>query len=241
MGYIDRMLAEGEEIKIEAHRHKMFMILKVVPYVLLAIVLIVLGGLAWAYIGGWGSYLGMFLLIVSLVPLGIGTFKYLQWKMERYVVTNYRILQVEGILNRKTFDSALEKVNDVETSQSVFGRMFDFGDVKIITGSDTGLNELWGISSPFTFKKALMAAKLDYGTGDHWRERHVDPPRTEPAAVAPNEQDTRQMDPPPATVPGTDTPSTVVALTELRNAGVISQEEFEEKMGRLVERPRDQS
>lgn len=239
MGYVDRMLAEGEEIKVEAHRHKMFMVLKTLPYLVLAIVLIALGGLSWAYIDGWGSYLGLFLVVVSLVPLGIGIFRYLQWKMERYIVTNYRILQVEGILNRKTFDSALEKVNDVQTSQSVFGRMFNFGDIRVITGADVGLNELWGISEPFTFKKALMAAKLDYGYDEHRRDRFDEPPRREAPPVDPSKQDTHRVDPVVDPATETDASSTVVALTELRNAGVISQDEFEEKMSRIINRPAD--
>ena len=38
---------------------------------------------------------------------------------QEYVLTNRRVLQVEGVLNRSATDSSLEKINDAVLSQSV--------------------------------------------------------------------------------------------------------------------------
>ena len=44
-------------------------------------------------------------------------------------MTNRRVIQVEGVVNKHATDSSLEKINDAVLSQSIFGRMFGFGDL----------------------------------------------------------------------------------------------------------------
>ena len=39
------------------------------------------------------------------------------------------MLKVDGILNKRSADSSLEKINDAILSQSVLGRMFNYGDL----------------------------------------------------------------------------------------------------------------
>lgn len=260
MGYVDRMLARDEYVILESHRQRVFMLLRVVPLILLMILGLVLAGLSWKYIPSVGDYLGAALAILSIVPLVLAIYKYFQWNMERYLITNYRILQIQGVVNRQTFDSALEMVNDIQTSQSLFGRMFNYGDIHILTGSsESGVNDLWGIESPFIFKKALLEAKIAFGEDGRSRmdrsefvapaaERAGDStidrqPGSERSEKSEKDTDQLRMEAEEATEQATSTgePSrVVVALNELRNAGVISDEEFKAKMERLTGQPANQ-
>ena len=42
------------------------------------------------------------------------------------------------MLNKTSLDSSLEKINDAVLTQSIFGRMFGFGDLEILTASEIG-------------------------------------------------------------------------------------------------------
>lgn len=237
MAYVDQLLANGERVLLTAHRHPLFMVTNVAPLLFLTLILWGLSFAAWNFIPTVGGYVGLALLIGSFIPLVVAAYRFLWWRMERYIITSYRIIQIEGIVNRRTFDSALEKVNDVETDQSVFGRMFNYGSISIITGSEIGVNELVGIARPYDFKRALLEAKLAFGPdrGDGFSISQAefidDEPRDERRAASGPDEPTRKFE----TVNEESDPSRVaVALTELRNAGVITEDEFQERMRRVT-------
>jgi uncharacterized membrane protein YdbT with pleckstrin-like domain len=118
----------------------------------------------------FGNPLAAFGFLLALIPLAIMTWDILTWNNHQYVVTNRRVIQVAGIFNKNVVDSSLEKVNDVKMTQSFFGRLFDYGDVEILTASETGDNLFKRIGDPIKFKTAMLNAKekLGYeGTGTH--------------------------------------------------------------------------
>jgi len=83
----------------------------------------------------------------------------LHYVNQEYVLTNRRVLQVKGVLARTATDSSLEKINDAVLSQSIFGRIFDFGDLKVLTAAEAGIEDFRMIKSPIVFKKAMLDAK----------------------------------------------------------------------------------
>jgi uncharacterized membrane protein YdbT with pleckstrin-like domain len=151
------------------------------------------------------------LVVVSLYPLVKAIYRLLRWNFEEYVVTDHRIIQVEGILNRKTFDSALEKVNDVQMTQSIFGRVFNFGNIDIITGSELGVNHLTGIADPFAFKHALLESKTAMSR----------PPASRRVESDENED-------------GLEAARLLAALTDLRDSGVITADEYESRRRQML-------
>jgi uncharacterized membrane protein YdbT with pleckstrin-like domain len=213
VAYLDDLLATEEAISIRAHRHVLFLILNTALYVAGALAIWALAFLAYLWLPRFGTWAMLVLLIASLVPLAIATYRFLAWRLEEYAVTNFRIIQVEGILNKRTFDSALEKVNDVLMTQSLFGRMFGYGDIQIITGSEIGVNSLTGIADPFAFKRALLEAKMG-------SDRQEGMPGRPNGRDTVDERNERLLD----------------ALAELRDAGHITQAEFEERRGQLRSR-----
>ena len=74
----------------------------------------------------------------------------LRWTNEEFVVTSRRVLQSEGVVNKRVVDSSLEKINDAVLSQSIFGRMFGFGDLDILTASESGISRLRMLRQPAT-------------------------------------------------------------------------------------------
>jgi uncharacterized membrane protein YdbT with pleckstrin-like domain len=109
---------------------------------------------------GWqgssiGAWIGVGLLAVgALVALPA----ILRWVTEVYLVTDRRVIRVEGVLRKQVLDSGLAKVNDVRLTQTVPGRLLGYGTLEIITASESGINRLEFLPRPMEFKKAMMAA-----------------------------------------------------------------------------------
>jgi uncharacterized membrane protein YdbT with pleckstrin-like domain len=158
-GYIKSMLGENEEILLIARQH-WFVLVAAIFAELVAIAILLIGAavvavflpaLAWL-----PALLGFFLI---LIPIATMTYDMLAWWNRQYLVTSRRVIQISGSFNKNVVDSSLEKVNDVKLTQSVLGRIFDYGDVEILTASELGVNLFRRIENPIQFKTAMINAK----------------------------------------------------------------------------------
>ena len=104
MSYLDGLLAEDERVRMMAHRHILFLLQRTLMFFLGALALWILAYIAWMQLDDVGSWVSLALVVLSLVPLSVGLYRFFAWKLEQYAVTNYRIIQVEGILAKRTFD-----------------------------------------------------------------------------------------------------------------------------------------
>jgi len=153
----------------------------------------------------------LILLVADLFVLARLALVLVVWSNERYIITNRRVLKVEGVFNKQVTDSSLEKVNDVVLEQSVLGRVLGYGDIHIITGSDIGVNHFERIHHPVRFKQSMLNAKTDLHTS---------------AGRAP--EATRSLE--------DDVFAAIERLAELRQRGLITEEEFERKKAELLAR-----
>src|SRR5215213_6812884 len=132
---------------------------------------------------------------------------FLVWYNRQYIVTNRRVIQISGLFSKDVVDSSLEKVNDVKMSQSFFGRLFDYGDIEILTASEVGANVFRSIGEPVRFKTAMLNAKERLGfDGDLAVQAHTT----------------------------ADVPSLIAGLDDLRRRGIISEMEFQQKKTELL-------
>ena len=164
MGYVDSLMGKNEQILIVERKHWITLLMSILINLFLVIVLLalysVLGTMAESNpnLGILGS-LRVILLFALLFPVGRVGWDLVQWEAEQYLVTNRRVMQTAGIVNKKTSDSSLEKVNDVVLTQSVLGRVLGYGDLEIVTGSDVGINLLKRLANPIKFKTTMLDAK----------------------------------------------------------------------------------
>jgi len=135
---------------------------------------------------------------------------YMNWLNEEYVVTNFRVIQLQGVFSKHVIDSSLDKVNDVKLTQTLFGRIFNYGDIEILTASELGVNNFKTILNPIQFKTAMQNAKENL--------EHQNPPA---AVEIPKKEDILGM---------------ISQLDHLHLAGTISDEEFKQKKAELLAR-----
>ena len=156
--YIQGMLGQNERIVLATRQH-WFVLFSNILLEILLVVLLVVGVSAAAVV----NPLAGFGFILVLVPL-IGMLRdILIWRNREYIVTSRRVIQISGVFSKDVVDSSLEKVNDVKMSQSMFGRLFDYGDVEILTASEMGINLFKRIGDPVKFKTAMLNAKEKLG------------------------------------------------------------------------------
>jgi uncharacterized membrane protein YdbT with pleckstrin-like domain len=205
-------LQEGEEILYQAYPSRV----PLLPPLTLAAVAALAGLVGWNLSGqqAWVLLLAGAVVAVALV---MALARYVRLAACHYVLTDRRLLRLRGILSQSSMDSYLDKINNVEHHQTLWGRLLGYGDVEIDTASESGAEVFPQISHPLAFKRAVDAATAAYhatatGAGAAGGTRQG------PAAAA--------------------APSGAERLRELKRLlddGLITQAEFESKRKQLLE------
>ena len=205
--YLNNLLGENEQVLFETHQHWLVLAGKILSECLLSVALVALVSIIWAFwVPNVFMALGYLLLVFPLISLLLDV---LIWSKRKYVVTSRRVIQLSGVFSKNVTDSSLEKVNDVKMSQSFLGRMFDYGDIEILTASELGVNKFKRIGQPIQYKTAMINAK-------------------EKLERAPAEAGTGH--------PARSAADLLAQLDELRQHGVLTEAEFQSKKAELLKK-----
>jgi uncharacterized membrane protein YdbT with pleckstrin-like domain len=169
--------------------------------ILILISLTILAGVYWAQ---FALLIGAIGTILLLLPLSTLMRDILDWMNRQYIVSNRRVIQISGILNKNVTDSSLVKVTDVKMSQSAAGRLFNYGDIEILTASEYGANLFRRIEEPVGFKIAMLNAKELLEQGEDLELGNL------------------------------DVVEVIASLDRLRELGILSEEEFTQKKNELL-------
>jgi len=201
--YLTQLLSDREEPIMVTRQHWLFLLVQVSPELGSIGLIIIL--VSVALIAGINPLVafGYILVVLPIISLGRDL---LIWLNRKFVVTNRRVIHMSGVISKNVTDSSLEKVNDVKMVQSALGRMFNYGDIEILTASELGVNRFTHISKPIKLKTAMLNAKarLDNGVED----------------------DQSVM----------DIPTLIARLSKLNEQGIITKEEFKTKKAELLEK-----
>jgi uncharacterized membrane protein YdbT with pleckstrin-like domain len=157
--YLSQQLGANERITNTERHHWIVPIAEMIKWILAAIVILVVILLVKSWISGsWVNWL----FIAFLVPMFRIVWGFISWRMNVYALTNRRVVEVTGVVNKTVADSSLEKLTDVVLRQSLFGRMLGYGDIEVLTAAAAaGINNLKQIRKPMQFKQAMVNAKED--------------------------------------------------------------------------------
>lgn len=212
MSYLRQLLGENEEIVFATRQHWFIPFAHVLTEIVLLGLLIaaaIVVPSAFPDIPADLVYFGAAALGIIVIFSALGDM--LRWNNEQFVITDRRVIQVQGVVNKNVLDSSLEKINDVELQQTWLGRLFNYGDLEILTASDDGVNRMRAIQNPIGFKRAMQDARARYdGYLDRGPVNAYDNPR--------------------------DVQSVLTQLAALRDRGILSPAEFEAKKRELLSR-----
>jgi hypothetical protein len=265
MSYARNLLSRGEEVVYESRQHWFAIIARTWLWILLAVVAL---AIVIFLMSGTDPFVNetvdqvVTLLTVAglLAAAGYVGFTLWDWRNQEWLITTRRVIRAEGVLNKSVSDSSLEKINDARLDQSMFGRIFGFGTLDILTAAE----ELGGgnvadfpmIADPVQFKKAMFDQKQMLENPDLAPPRYQRaaepapmqradpmPPRAGSDRVAVHSDDPPAMPAPAAPTPapearspGEELSATLERLAGLRDKGLITPEEYEAKKAQILER-----
>jgi uncharacterized membrane protein YdbT with pleckstrin-like domain len=219
MGYVERLLADGERIVTKRRQHWLAPLLEGTSPLALLVVGLLLGFGALQFKPSLGAALYQILSLVSLAFVAIGLlwfgYRIVAWQSENYLVTTRRVIKVEGIVNKRAADSSLEKINDAVLEESVLGRMLGFGDLTILTAAEFEVDRFTMLAHARDFKRDMLNAKYA-----------LESDMSHPAPASPPiraDDLTREQ--------ATDT---LARLAQLRDSGAITPEDYETKKRELL-------
>jgi hypothetical protein len=260
MSYARTLLSRGEEVIFESRQHWFAVLARTWAFVIASI--LSLAVVLWS--AGLDSGIGqqaiqIISLVVLIGSLGRIGWMVLAWRNQEYLVTNRRLIKAEGIFNKEMADSGLEKVNDAHLTQSLLGRIFDYGTLDILTAAEesAGIQDYEMLADPVKFKIAMLNQKerLD-------RPELAPAPRMQGSVAVPTMQRADPMPPragsdrvaevrppepeplppvaapvaAPAPPPADELVARLESLASLRDRGLITPEEYETKKRDILER-----
>jgi hypothetical protein len=238
MSYLEKRLATGEQPLRVEHQH-WFVVAANARYSFVAWIVAIALWLLSGVLTDLSQVLGWIIVVLvvgGLLNLG---WQILRWQNEEFVVTTRRVLQTQGVVNKQVIDSSLEKINDAILTESIFGRMFGFGDLEILTASESGISILRMLRDADGFKRAMLDAK-------HELELELSGARPMPGPAIRTSPPVPAV-PAPASAPAPAAPAearmsadevtrTLASLADLRDRGAISAEDYEAKKADLLGR-----
>ncbi len=104
---------------------------------------------------------GNFLIFVGLLSF---VFSFLIARSSEFAVTNKRVILKTGIMKRQLIELQLNRAEGLQVEQGIFGRIFNFGSIRITSG---GVIEKFSLlANPFEFKKMVNTAVEGSFTGN---------------------------------------------------------------------------
>lgn len=165
MGYVDETLLPGERVEYRARVH-WWIYLTPGLWSALGLFLALGGGgaLLWRLRGenpatdpekgAWG-----FLVFVGLAVLAFGLYGVVRAliydRTTELAVTTRRVVAKKGFIRRETWELQRPKLESVEVTQSLLGRMLRFGTLEL-QGTGGGSAPLAMIRDPLAFRRAAL-------------------------------------------------------------------------------------
>lgn len=209
-------LQKEEQILLVTHRSWLQM---VVPALLMAI------GFVASYFIGFIEYWGWLAAVAGIVYF---LFAYWNWKVDIWVVTNFRVIDETGLLNHYAKESPLEKINNVSYDQNIWGRIFNYGHVEIQTAAEIGATDYFNVHNPKRLKDTITLAQSEY------KNLQLSSQAKQMAAAMGWASTATTGTATAGQMPGHSIASELEKLFQLKQQGILSEEEYNKAKSKLL-------
>lgn len=163
--YRETLLAADERVALITRPHALTFWVGALKWLLLAFVLLAVAlvieqtailppGLTPAR-----PYLTLGLVVPAVLGLGSVLLGWLRWRAHEIVVTDRRVIRIAGLLSKDVIDNSLDAITDLRLRQSWLGRIMGYGDVDVLTASETasqGRDTFPVVAGPIQFMHAIQ-------------------------------------------------------------------------------------
>lgn len=107
---------------------------------------------------GWANTAIRWVALAAFVILLIDLlFEFVQWKTTRFAITDQRVAYQSGFIRRRGVSIPLNRINNVNSEQSVIGRLLNNGVVTIESAGQTGDSVFENIPAPEKVRTLIFA------------------------------------------------------------------------------------
>jgi uncharacterized membrane protein YdbT with pleckstrin-like domain len=213
MPYPDNLIQEGETLALDLRPHWWYFSRNILTGIPLAIILIVVLNSDTDWVSKYGGTVVGLVAVAWAVWLGL---KYLQWRMTYFVVTSRRVIYRSGVISKRGVEIPLERINNINFHQRLIDRVIGAGDLDIESAGKDG-------QSHFDFIRHPDGVQHEIYRQMETRNMPVAMVQHAPAVVAPQQ-------------PSAGVPEQIEQLARLRDAGHITEAEYEAKKAELLGR-----
>ncbi len=159
----------NERIIYEAKPNLIFGCKKAILAFVLLIVVLSLSGFVIRFIGEMQTYLisriqlpltrytAIAVFVVMLIIILYIIWQIIGWYSKEYILTDSKIIVKSGVfLNRKNY-MPYATIQDINTSQSIFARMFNVGSVSVFSAYDNNQIAIENISNPSEVEEIIFS------------------------------------------------------------------------------------
>jgi uncharacterized membrane protein YdbT with pleckstrin-like domain len=160
--FVQSLLRQDERVINVTRQHWLVLLrslfVEVTLILIIAAVALGLSVLFPLFLTGFGLAIALLLLLIPFIG---GVIETLTWWNRQYIVTNERVIHISGLFTKQVKDASLERINDVKMDQSAVGRLFNYGDVRLLTTNQLGNNPFRMLNDPARFTSALLNIQGD--------------------------------------------------------------------------------
>ncbi len=161
MSYIERSLGQGEQIVIRARFHWLYNLRAwlaiILPLIALAAIVVCADEMVRE---------GLAIFAVALLVAGVIVFFSMmihKWTTE-IGITSHRLVKKTGFIALKTAEVALHNIEGGRVTQSLWGRLFGYGRIRVEGTGDDHI-DIPNIDDPVGFRRSIETAKGMDGPG----------------------------------------------------------------------------
>lgn len=209
MPFPRHLLLEEEKVVFDLKPH----FIAIIPSLLWGVLSVTASVFAYDFVKeqGWDWGKTAVLVALGLALLMFTVIPIMRWIFTNFVLTTDRIITRRGIIAKQSKEIPLERINDVAFNQTVFERMIGAGDLLIESAGERGQERIYDVRKPEEVQREI------YRVSEENQNRMMRPTVTQQEA--------------PDSIP-----EQLEALGRLRDAGTISEAEFQSKKAELLKR-----
>jgi len=209
VSYIKKHLMFGEVVAMETH-------LSGIVYIPSLLVTALAAALYWTLYRSGSAPANA--ALIAAVPLAAAAVLALgglyRQNASEFAVTNKRVVVKTGLLHRRSTETMLRQVEGITVDQGIFARMLDYGTI-VIEGTGSDRVPYTGIAHPQQFRLSVLE-QIEKSLAP--AQAPADRPAP-PASTRENRYDA------------------LIKLTELKERGILTDEEFQREKGKILGQP----
>lgn len=147
MSYAEKNLSKGDTVILQAHTSWLAVVSKAIE----SLILFIVAAYAKSELYDVGAMLSVVCIVIALIVIIVTVLKITHIEL---ALSNKKLIGKIGIINTKSMDSPLNKINNVSVDQGLFGKIFGYSKITVSTSSGNYVFDY--ILSGDAFKNTVM-------------------------------------------------------------------------------------